>query len=881
VDVTTIDVAVVNGRGEPVEDLGAAEFAVKIDGEVRRVVTAQLVKIDPAAEKKPLADDAFFTTNITPPNGRQIVLAIDQMNIGPAAIKPILSAASNFLDNLSPLDHVALATYPEPGPRVGFTTDKLKVRLALEQLIGHPGQSRARGLNIGVAEAFDISERRDRMALAAVLARECRTSDTLGRAQCERDVASEASDITRRVKEDAERSLLGLRQLLERLTTVDGPKSLILISQGLAVDNPTELASIVELAGRARASINVLLVDLERNDVSIAERAPTESEDRRIQTYGLEALATMSRGSLFHVVGTGEPIFHRLSSEISAYYLLGVERRPGDADGGRHRIDVELRRRDVTIRSRQAFVVSSPTGKPQSVDDSLRDALLSPFAVSGVPLRVSTFVQQDPESDKVRLTIAAQVDQPGAVPAEYTVGFLLVDDQNRVAVNMATKRMLARVSASPTEPLEFIGGVMVDAGVYSLRFGVVDAQGRRGSIVREVAAWKMTGEEFATGDLIVGAMPAPDGIQASVEPHVTTDRLGAIVELYSTAASTFDGTTVTFEIGDDQDSPSLTTAPARLLAMPQATWRTATAVIPAQALPPGRYVARAKIARDGKAVGVLARPFVLERPGMPAASTPAAPAAMPSAAVSFGPLAKFDPQQALRPEMVGAMLDIVEKRSAALRDTIVAARAGRYGPAALEALGAGEQDVAAFFRGLDLFTRGQLDEAATQLHIAAGERRDFFPAAFYLGAAFASVGRDREAAGVWQSALGTEPRPAAVYAIVADARLRDGQPASAIDVLKPAYERNRTDDGITRRLGIAYVMTGQHAQAVPILDDYLTRNPTDQDALLAAIIGWYEFTPAGQPLSTADLAKLRKYSAAYRGAQEALVSKYIEVLESR
>ncbi len=254
VDVTTIDVAVVDSRGLPVEDLRAPEFSVKIDGEVRRVVSAELVKVDVEAAKKQVADktETFFTSNLTPPNGRQIVLAIDQMNIGPGAIKPVLSAASKFLDNLSPLDHVALVTYPEPGPRVGFTTDRLKLRLALEKLIGHQRRSSTATVNLGVSEAFDIDQRRDQIVLAAVLARECRTIDPQARAQCERDVVSEASDLTRRIKEDAEQSLSGLRQMLERLTAVDGPKSLILISEGLAIDNPSELASVVELAGRAR-----------------------------------------------------------------------------------------------------------------------------------------------------------------------------------------------------------------------------------------------------------------------------------------------------------------------------------------------------------------------------------------------------------------------------------------------------------------------------------------------------------------------------------------------------------------------------------------------------------------------------------------------------
>src|SRR4029434_1965790 len=146
---------------------------------------------------------------------------------------------------------------------------------------------------------------------------------------------------------------------------------------------------------------------------------------------------------------------------------------------------------------------------------------------------------------------------------------------------------------------------------------------------------------------------------------------------------------------------------------------------------------------------------------------------------------------------------------------------------------AGDQTVAAFLKGIELFSKGQLDQAATQLQVSAGPRREFFPAAFYLGALFATAGRDQDAAGVWQLSLGNEPRPAVVYTMAADARLRTGQAVSAIDMLKPAYERDPAQDAIARRLAMAYSMTGRHADALPVLDGYLTRRPTDQDMLLA------------------------------------------------
>src|SRR5687768_12693517 len=317
IDLIAVDVAVVDGRGRPVEDLRAPEFLVKIDGEERRVVSAELFKVNVEEARRQVEDKAetFLSSNLTPPNARMVVIAVDQSNINPGSIKPLLNAASKFLDQLSPLDQVAFVAYPEPGPRVNFTTDKLRIRLAMQGLIGQPAMRTATQLNIGMAEAIAIDTRRDQIRLAEVVARECRRTEAAARAQCEREILAEASDTVRRVRETAESSLDGLRVLFERLALVDGPKSLILISEGLAVDETVDLSWLVSLAGRARTSINVMLIDLNRGDVTVGELPPTESEDRRIRSAGLLALAQMSRGSLFHIVGTGEQIFDRLASD--------------------------------------------------------------------------------------------------------------------------------------------------------------------------------------------------------------------------------------------------------------------------------------------------------------------------------------------------------------------------------------------------------------------------------------------------------------------------------------------------------------------------------------------------------------------------------------
>jgi hypothetical protein len=78
------------------------------------------------------------------------------------------------------------------------------------------------------------------------------------------------------------------------------------------------------------------------------------------------------------------------------------------------------------------------------------------------------------------------------------------------------------------------------------------------------------------------------------------------------------------------------------------------------------------------------------------------------------------------------------------------------------------------------------------------------------------------------------------------------------------------------------VMTGRYAEAVPVLDTYLAAHPSDSDALFSVIMAQYEVTTkAGVSLSSVERAKLTKYARAYKGPQQALISKYLDALQPK
>jgi VWFA-related protein len=872
VDVVAVDVSVVDGSGKPVEDLLAPDFVVKIDGQPRRVVSADHVRIDVEAAKREAANpfETLFTTNLKPPNGRMFVIAVDQLGIRFGGARGLLETAGKFLDQLSPADRTAFVAYPEPGISVGFTSDRLRLKQAMQRVVGRQQTYQSR-FNIGLYEAIAIAEKGDGRIFAQVILRECPRLIGVALEQCERDVLSESSSLVRSVRQDTTESLRGLYDLLAGLSVIEGAKTLILLSEGMVLESPSDLDNVIRAAALARVSIHVLLLDVPRHDITVARLQPTPTEDRDMQVQGLGDLASATRGAIYYIAGTGQNVFDRLASETLAYYMLGVEESPGDRNGREHRIDVEVRRRNVTVRSRRAFVLSSPTTTRRNAEETLIDALKSPFGVAEVPLRLTTFTQKDPASDKSRLMIAAEVGQPGGEPAEYTVGYVLLDDAGKVVSGTADKRVLSVPNGQQSSPRDYLTEVLVEPGNYSLRFGVVDSEGRRGGIIRDINAWKLGGEEFALGDLLVGDA-GTDGsrrLRPGVEPRVEGN-VAAFLEMYSTTPASFETTSVNFEIADDQDSPALLTVPAQMIpAAAQPSHRISQGVMSPAMLPPGRYVARARVMRGSNVAGVLVRPFIIDGSSRGALPMP----------FLQGNVAKFDPKVAMRRDLLDAMLDSVAKSSPDLKSPLAEARAGRYSAAALEALTAGNQTAAAFFKGLDWYSKGQLNDAATQLALAAGPRREFFPAAFYLGAAFAAAGRDRDAAGIWQLALGKEPRPAIYYILLADARLRDGQSESVIDILKPAYERTPADDELGQRLASAYLMNGRYAEAVPVLDSYLTRHPDEQVALFAAVFAQYHVaTRERLAVSAADQAKLAGYVRAYKGPYQPLLAKYLEIL---
>ena len=893
VEVLEVDVSVVDGRGNPVTDLRGPEFTVTVDGQPRRVVSAEYIAdVAPPGKRAAPKIDPYISNNTDRRPGRLIMLAVDRNNTDTNTIRGALDGLRSFINELSPEDRLGLMTFPPPGPTVDFTTNHKQTLDSLSRIIGADDPLPSR-FNISDYEALVMDDKSNALAIQRLLSRACGDNDPVNLSNCGRDVEQEAMGMAQQIRRKTSESVSGLAVLLKNLADVEGNKSLIVISQGLMLEGAAgEASALAKLAAEARVSVNVLMLDTPRGLASSGRLSETNTEDRDLREHGLEALASRSRGSLFRVIANPLYVFQRLGSEISGHYMLGVEPTDKDRDGKAHQIKVQVRRQGTAVRARQQFQYAVRSPGTWSRDVLMGKVLRSPSANTELPMRMTTYVYKDEAPGKVKLVMAAEVDPvAGDGALDIAMGFALYNDSGRLVASGQERKIY---SPNTDLPIVYDLTMAVDSGSYRLRLAAIDLAGNSGSVERDVQAWKMDDQEIALGDLLLS--PARGMKTGDIRPPVTLKiqdgQLVTYTELYTNKPGALENTKVVFELADNAEGPTLRSDVGEIRERPDHTYRQAMAIMPVGALPPGPYVARAIISTGDKTIGKLTRPFIVApgnrtaAPEPSAAATAAATTVAPPAAsgilIGARP-ATFNPTDVIKPDMLKAVFDVMEKAHPTAKNAFAKARNGQFEGTALMALDAGDQAAGSVLRGLEFFAKGQLNPAATQFGVALRSPADSAIASFYLGACFAAAGRDKDAVAAWERVRGSQLAMPNLQVVLADGWLRMGQPAQALGPLQEALDKQPQNDGIRKNLAIAQSQMSLHDQAYATITPYLERSPNDIDALMVALHALYQVRVAGKSLGTAeeDKARAATYARAYIAAKvplQALVEKWAEFL---
>ena len=296
-----LDVRVTDGRGEPIENLAATDFVVRIDGKPVRVESASWVTGALRSEGF-LASPATTAVPTTRPVEGRLVVFLIQKDLEPTRIlglMRLLIDARPFLAAFTPRDRIAVLSF-DSRLRIwsDFTNDLDRVRTVLQHdiLLSEPAGA------VGT----------DRPSLVASLGtREAQGASTM------------------------EEALALVGRALEPLP---GAKSVIVFGHGfgrLGLSGVT-LAPDYDEARRAlraaRASVFCL-------DVTQADYHSLEA--------GLQQVAEDTGGFFERTHIFPARALNRLAGVLAGHYVLVVERPP--ARKGRHRVEVTVPHRNATV----------------------------------------------------------------------------------------------------------------------------------------------------------------------------------------------------------------------------------------------------------------------------------------------------------------------------------------------------------------------------------------------------------------------------------------------------------------------------------------------------------------------------------------------------
>ncbi len=586
-DVVAVDVHAVDGSGRPVSDLRPDDFTITVDGKPRAIVAADYVSYPSGVTTAPAAGPEqpppLFSTNrflpLSPP-GRWILLVVDEENIRVGEGRYAADAAARFLGQVQPTDRVGLLVIPTSGTHIDPTTDRAVVNEALQHVVGHQVPVK-RGLGLQAS-----------------------------RAEVEMYARMEAVDARERMLNSV-RALCGL---VEGLTAVPGPKTVVFVSQALFVtDDPSERADfnaeitrLTPAAARAQATFYVLHL-VGRSITDVEDRSP---DPPPIADYGLETLTSVTGGKRMMVSGRVEAAMNRIALEISGYYLLGFRAEEADRDGRSHAIKVRVKRPGVELRARPMFAFSdAPAVKADaSAADLVNRLLRSDDAATDLAVSLTTYVLPEPGNQaQVRLLVVAEIDRLDAGEAPTTVGYAIRDADGRNAGGVVEQLALKASPADPNRRLQYLAAAVVPPGRYTIRVAAVDAAMRAGSVEHPFEARLTTAGALELGDLVVfDPYPDPSGKPRPSVSATVSGSLDGYMEAQSPTALP-PRLTARLEVADAARAParaSATMAPQE--AAPGRLQFSGDVVV--SDLRAGNYVARVVVSSGDRVLGQVVRP---------------------------------------------------------------------------------------------------------------------------------------------------------------------------------------------------------------------------------------------------------------------------------
>jgi VWFA-related protein len=552
-----VDFVAVDADGTPVGDLRPSEVEVRISDRVRVVRSLRTVVTASPAVAASTAQARVpppYGTNDGIAAGRRFVLVVDQESFGAGREQLFRNAVEGLLAQLTPADQTMVAALPFGGVRLPFTSDKARVRLAMDRVSGQGARNET---------GSDLA---------------CRTR----------------------------RFLQSLEAWLQEQPPRSSPLTLVLFTAGMAAprrDAPMGLMPgmcelevdqfrhVATAASAARANFYVM----QPADVGIgtAPARPTlggvgdRGSDNPLE--GIEHLAGVTGGARLSLDATGTASLLRVAKESAAYYVAEIEPISNDAGGRSRPLNVRVARRGVTVRVRPEITFAEST-QTRTTSLTVKDLLSSPDAFTDLRLRIGGFTVRDSDG-RIRLGVVVEPADPAV--SLTSAGAILIAGDGQVPSHWFAKDASER-------PL--LGAMVAAPGTYRLRVAAIDSTARPGAAEEDVEAALTPVGPLSLGSLMLGVSrngaTAPQ-LEFGPEPTaiVYFDIYGGSAGLPLTARA---------EVARELDGPALVTLPLAFTRA-DAGRVVASGTVPVGALPPGDYVVRGVVRLESGETGRVMR----------------------------------------------------------------------------------------------------------------------------------------------------------------------------------------------------------------------------------------------------------------------------------
>jgi len=376
-DLVEVDVIARDKNGLFVSDLALDDFELREDGKLYPVQQLYLRRAGPGGWSDTLRG-SLASTAIAPRENapslstghRVFVVVFDDAHLSPGGFKRTQAAAQILFQ--SRMDDGDIGGVVSNGHLTNGRLTSSRAELIKAAKDAKPG-THVLSVEMDVFQWPRLSEIE---AVRIAVNQDQQLFDMATRRACDEDrsacpgggddavrgmIRNKATQLSTNVRVEATRTLAMLRSLLIGLSRLDGPKNVLLMTEGfISEETWPDVKDTVSAAERANTRIYTLDArGLTKGLTSVASVAPDDPlarvyEQMDMGAESVNSLAVDTGGFVVRNTNQFDRAIAQITDEAGNYYVLAYM-PPSPADGKFHRIRVRVRRTGVGIRSRRGY----------------------------------------------------------------------------------------------------------------------------------------------------------------------------------------------------------------------------------------------------------------------------------------------------------------------------------------------------------------------------------------------------------------------------------------------------------------------------------------------------------------------------------------------